>query len=131
MPESKALRFFKRFAIILFLTIAVLAIGLWLLPKGPVDLLTFDDPWGTEREMESAKTQGVVAGTPWASKVAMDVLNNGGNAYDAAIAGLCMLYVTHGEASAFPGIAPIMLYHAQSNSIEVMWVSARRLRWQL
>jgi len=80
--------------------------------------MTFDDPWGQSREMVTAKTHGVVAGTPWASAVAMDVLNKGGNAYDAAIAGLCMLYVTHGEASAFPGIAPIMIYHAKVDTLK-------------
>jgi len=117
MPQSKALRFLKQFAIIILLTITVIAIGIWLLPKGPVDQLSFDDPWGQEREMVVAKTHGVVAGTPWASEAAMAALNKGGNAYDAAIAGLCMLYVTHGEASAFPGIAPIMVYHAETDTI--------------
>lgn len=118
MSVSRTFRFFKRFLLGLLIIAVISTVVFWLLPKGPVDVLTFDDPWGQERPLVTAQTHGVVAGTPWASEVAMNVLNNGGNAYDAAIAGLCMLYVTHGEASAFPGIAPIMLYHAETDTIK-------------
>lgn len=79
-----------------------------LLPKGPSELMSFDEPWGQERPQLKAESFGVVAGTPWASDAAYQILDRGGNAYDAAVAGLLMLYVTHGEASAFPGIAPMM-----------------------
>ncbi|MBX2874181.1 MAG: gamma-glutamyltransferase [Saprospiraceae bacterium] len=89
-----------------------------LLPKGPKDRMAFDDPWGKEREMLQVGTHAVVAGTPWATEAALEVLEKGGNAYDAAIAGLMMLYVTHGEASAFPGIAPLILRSAALDTIQ-------------
>lgn len=116
--KGKGFRFLKRFFAILIGLIAILFLTNWLLPKGPQDLMVFDDPWGQEREMITAAHHGVVAGTPWASQAALEVLEQGGNAYDAAIAGLCMLYVTHGEASGFPGIAPTMLYHAAQDTVK-------------
>ncbi|NET38362.1 MAG: gamma-glutamyltransferase family protein [Cyanothece sp. SIO1E1] len=112
------LKFFKLFLFGLIGLIALLALVFLVLPKGPKDLMTFDDPWGQEKELLAAQTHGVVAGTPWATEVALDVLESGGNAYDAAIAGLMMLYVTHGEASAFPGIAPLMLRSAVLDTIQ-------------
>lgn len=118
MNKARAFRFIKRFFAILLLLILGLSLTYWLLPKGPEDLMVFEDPWGKEKQMVQAKAYGVVAGTPWASEVAMKVLDQGGNAYDAAIAGLFMLYVTHGEASAFPGIAPTMLYQAETDTIK-------------
>jgi len=114
---SSILRFFKWVIVIALIGIFVLVVAYWLAPKGPKDLMEFDDPWGHEREIVLAQEYGVVAGTPWASEAAMDVLETGGNAYDAAIAGLFMLYVTHGEASGFPGIAPMMVYHAAKDTI--------------
>jgi len=116
--KSRLLRFLKWTIVTILLLTAVLLLAYWLLPKGPIDLMTFDDPWGQERPAVNASDYGVVAGTPWASEVAMEVLESGGNAYDAAIAGLFMLYVTHGEASGFPGIAPMMVYNAEQDTIK-------------
>ena len=42
------------------------------------------------------------------------VLVDGGNAVDAAVAGLLMLNVTFGEAASFPGIAPLLLWDAEA-----------------
>lgn len=113
-----ASRYLKNFLLSLVGIILLLALLFLLLPKGPQDLMPFDDPWGQERELLVAQRHAVVAGTPWAAEVALEVLETGGNAYDAAIAGLMMLYVTHGEASAFPGIAPLMLRSAVLDTIE-------------
>lgn len=111
-------RYLKFFLLSLIGIILLAVLIFLLLPKGPKDLMTFNDPWGQEKELLVAQTHGVVAGTPWATEVALDVLESGGNAYDAAIAGLMMLYVTHGEASAFPGIAPLMLRSAVLDTIQ-------------
>jgi gamma-glutamyltranspeptidase/glutathione hydrolase len=116
--KSKLLRLLKWLFAIILMAIVVLVIAYWIVPKGPADLMPFDDPWGQEREMVTAAQYGVIAGTPWASQAAMDVLESGGNVYDAAIAGLFMLYVTHGEASGFPGIAPMMIYNGAEDSIK-------------
>ncbi len=47
----------------------------------------------------------------------MQVLEAGGNAFDAAAAALLMINVTHGEAASFPGIAPLMLYDAKTKTV--------------
>ncbi len=112
------LRYLKRFLFGLVGLLIVLLLIFLFLPKGPKNQLTFDDPWGQEKELVTAQTHGVVAGTPWATEVAFEVLQSGGNAYDAAIAGLMMLYVTHGEASAFPGIAPLVHRSALLDTIQ-------------
>ncbi|NRB47469.1 MAG: gamma-glutamyltransferase [Saprospiraceae bacterium] len=103
------LKFLRLFFLGLLGLLILLVLVFLVLPKGPSDLMPFEDPWGQEKALLAAQTHGVVAGTPWATEVALEVLESGGNAYDAAFAGLLMLYVTHGEASAFPGIAPLML----------------------
>lgn len=67
--------------------------------------------------MVTAQQYAAGTGTPWATDVAMQVLRQGGNAFDAAAAALLALNVTHDEASSFPGIAPLMLYDASSNRV--------------
>ena len=96
----------------------ILSVVYWVLPTGPEELMNFDDPWGQQRVSVDATQYGAVAGTPWATEVAMEILDDGGNAFDAAIAGIFMLYVTHGEASGFPGIAPVMIYDAVKDTIK-------------
>ncbi|RMG23554.1 MAG: gamma-glutamyltransferase family protein [Bacteroidetes bacterium] len=107
----------KKISIILAVLLLLPILGWLLLPKGPRDPLPFADPWRQPRPLLRAGQHAVVAGTPWAAETALEVLEQGGNAVDAAIAGLLMLYVTHGEASGFPGIMPTLLYHAGSDTV--------------
>ncbi|MEJ5225805.1 MAG: gamma-glutamyltransferase, partial [Anaerolineales bacterium] len=83
-----------------------------LLPKGPRDPMAYTDRTKTAKEMVVAQSYAAVTGTPWATQAATDVLERGGNACDAAVAALLMINVTHGEAAAFPGVAPVMVYDA-------------------
>jgi gamma-glutamyltranspeptidase/glutathione hydrolase len=86
--------------------------GLLRLPFGPRDPMPFDDPSGQPREALRARQFVSVAGTPWAAGAMDRVLGDGGNAIDAAVAGLLVLNVTFGEAASFPGIAPVLVWDA-------------------
>lgn len=77
------------------------------------EMVEWQDPWQQPRVQALGQSQMVVAGTPWAAQAASDVLNDGGNAFDAAVAALLMLNVTFGEAASFPGIAPLLIYDAK------------------
>jgi len=103
---------------IVILALALLAGMVYLaLPKGPRDPMAFDDPWHQPRQVAEGRQYMVVTGTTFATRVAEDVLASGGNAFDAAVAALLELNVTHGEAASFPGIAPLVLYDAKTESV--------------
>lgn len=96
--------------------VSILAIVYAFLPKGPRDLMAFEDPTGLAREAVTAERYAVVTGSPWATETALSIMDAGGNAFDAAVAALLMLNVTNGEAASFPGIAPVMVYDAASRT---------------
>jgi gamma-glutamyltranspeptidase / glutathione hydrolase len=114
---NKTFAVLRMIGVVLILIVLISLIGYALLPKGPRDLMAFDDPYRQERPMAEASEYAVVAGTPWATDAAIDVLERGGNAYDATVAALLMLHVTHGEAVGFPGIAPLVVYNANSQAV--------------
>ncbi|MBN1313406.1 MAG: gamma-glutamyltransferase, partial [Anaerolineae bacterium] len=100
------------------LALVIIAVVVYLaLPKGPRDPMAFDDPYHQDRPMVEASDYAAAAGTPWATQVAIDILEQGGNAYDATTAALLMLNVTHGEAASFPSIAPLMIYDAGTGQV--------------
>ncbi len=111
------LRLLKWLGLTLVALIALSGLVYLLLPKGPRDPMTFDDPWRQPRPLFHGKDYVAVTGTPWATDAAIDVLDRGGNAFDAAVSALLMLNVTHGEAASFPGIAPLVLYDAQTGQV--------------
>jgi len=113
----KAARAFRVAGIVVGGIAIVLGATYLALPKGPRDPMTFADPWNTSRPQVTAKEYAAVTGTPWATDVAMKILDQGGNAFDAAAAALLALNVTHDEASSFPGIAPLMLYEAKTGKV--------------
>ncbi|MCL2368998.1 MAG: gamma-glutamyltransferase [Oscillospiraceae bacterium] len=90
---------------------------LLILPRGPRELMDFDDPFHTAREAVVSERHMASAGTPWAAQAAMDVLDGGGNAFDAAVSALLALNVTANQAASFPGVAPILLYDAENNIV--------------
>ncbi len=110
----KALRYFA----LGLLAIVVLAGVIYLmLPKGPRDLMEFDDPCGKERPVAVAEKYMAATGNQWATAAALDVLDRGGNAVDAAVAALLVLNVTFGEAASFPGVAPVLVYEAKTGKV--------------
>lgn len=101
----------------LFFTLAVvcaLGVATLLPPPSPRDPMEFDDPSGQPRKALRARDHAVVAGTPWAARAMEDVLEAGGNAFDASVAGLLVLNVTFGEAASFPSIAPVLVWDAEA-----------------
>jgi gamma-glutamyltranspeptidase/glutathione hydrolase len=74
--------------------------------------MPFDDPSRQPRAAYRASAHVAVAGTPWAANAMERVLADGGNAFDAAVAGLLVLNVTYGEAASFPSIAPLLIWDA-------------------
>ena len=108
-PKRSRLRRWSRHLGIGVLVLAVvLGVVYWMLPKGPRDPMDYDSPKGESRPLATGEEYAVVAGTPWAAEAMRDVLEQGGNAADAAVAGLLALNVTFGEAASFPGVAPML-----------------------
>jgi gamma-glutamyltranspeptidase/glutathione hydrolase len=89
-----------------------------LLPKGPREQMGFEDPWRQARPMVTAEEYIVVTGTPWATAAAIDILEKGGNAFDAASAALLALNVTYGEAASFPSVAPLLIHDAVTGKVQ-------------
>ncbi|MCL2588202.1 MAG: gamma-glutamyltransferase [Oscillospiraceae bacterium] len=88
-----------------------------LLPRGPREQMAFDDPFHVAREAVTSESHMASTGTPWATQAAMDVMDRGGNAFDAAVSSLLMLNVTFNQAASFPGVAPILIYDAESHVV--------------
>ena len=61
-----------------------------------------------------------VAGHYLAAQAALQILEAGGNAVDAGVAGGLVLSVVHSEYVNFAGVAPIMIYLAESRRVETI-----------
>lgn len=61
-----------------------------------------------------------VAGHYLAAQAALQILEAGGNAVDAGVAGGLVLGVVHSEYVNFAGVAPIMIYLAESRRVETI-----------
>jgi gamma-glutamyltranspeptidase/glutathione hydrolase len=108
---------FRRRLLVVFLTFALGAVAFVLLSIQPRQRMSYEDRTGQPRTPVFAVHHAAVAGTPWATRAAMEVLAGGGNACDAAVAALLALNVTHGEAAGFPGVAPMLHYDAASGRV--------------
>jgi gamma-glutamyltranspeptidase/glutathione hydrolase len=103
---------------IVLLGAVILLAGVYaVLPKGPRDLMDYQDRTGVAKSIVSAGQYAAVTGTPWATEAAVSVLERGGSAYDAAVAALLMLQVTNGVHASFPSVAPLMIYDAASGQV--------------
>ena len=97
---------------------AALGITYLSLPQGPRESMKFNDPHLTGRSAVSSEHFMAATGTPWATRAAVETMEKGGNAVDAAVAALLALNVTYGEAASFPGVAPILIYDARTGMVE-------------
>lgn len=110
----------KFLKILLFAIIAlvVILVAIYLvLPKKPDEFMEFDDPHQAKRDSVSADSYMAATGTPWATQAALDIMERGGNAFDAGMAALLALNVTYPEAASFPSIAPTIIYDAEKDEI--------------
>jgi gamma-glutamyltranspeptidase/glutathione hydrolase len=88
-----------------------------MLPKGQREFVEFDDPHQVPRGSVRAENYMAATGTPWATQAALDIMDKGGNAFDAAMAALLALNVTYPEAASFPSIAPTIIYDAEKDEV--------------
>jgi gamma-glutamyltranspeptidase/glutathione hydrolase len=114
---NRVARWLQRIGIFFLIVIGILVVGVALLPRGADDVIPYQETWNVDRPLVTADTYVVVTGTPWATAAAERILAKGGNAFDAAAAALLMLNVTYGEAASFPGVAPLVLYDAESQTV--------------
>jgi gamma-glutamyltranspeptidase/glutathione hydrolase len=61
-----------------------------------------------------------VAGHYLAAQAALQILESGGNAIDAGVASGLVLSVVHSEYVNFAGVAPIMIYRAETGKVETI-----------
>src|SRR3546814_808601 len=77
--------------------------------------------WSSDVCSSDLGTFGVVSSTHWlASQVAMGVLEKGGNAFDAAVAGGFMLQIVEPHLNGPGGEAPIMLWSESEKRMRVL-----------
>ncbi|MBU9713851.1 gamma-glutamyltransferase family protein [Evansella tamaricis] len=103
---------------IVFLSlVAVLFVIYLLLPKSPDEIMAFDDPYRTERTIAEAPEYMASTGTPWATDAALDILEQGGNAFDAGVAALLAINVTFPAPASFTSVAPALLYDSEKGEV--------------
>ncbi|MBN1691113.1 MAG: gamma-glutamyltransferase, partial [Dehalococcoidia bacterium] len=118
MKKQRLLRFLCRAGAVIAGLILILGITYLALPKGPRETMTFNDTHKVDRPAAISYNFMAATGTPWATQAALDVMEDGGNAVDGAVAALLALNVTYGEAASFPGVAPILIYDAETKTVE-------------
>ncbi|GAB5450960.1 MAG: gamma-glutamyltransferase family protein [Halioglobus sp.] len=102
-------------SVVFFFALAYVALTLYL---NRPEILPYQDLTGTNKQAAHGREFAVVAGTPWATDAAANVLQEGGTACDAAITALLVLNVTHGEASAFGGVAPTLYFDNTDQAVK-------------
>lgn len=88
-----------------------------MFPGRQMEVVEFDDPYRVPRDSVTAEHYMAATGTPWATQAALDIMDKGGNAFDAAMAALLALNVTYPEAASFPSIAPTLIYDAENDEV--------------
>ena len=97
---------------VLLLTVVTLSQGLLA--------ASFEPDYGTENNIATAQDGMVVSAYPLASEVGLDVLNQGGNAVDAAIAMQHALTVTEPMMSGLGGGGFMMVYDANTKETTII-----------
>ena len=111
------MKFLKIILSVIIALVLILTVVYLLLPKRPAEFMEFDDPHQVARESVSADNYMAATGTPWATQAALDIMEEGGNAFDAGMAALLALNVTYPEAASFPSIAPTIIYDAEKDEV--------------
>lgn len=101
---------------LLILALAAGAVLAWLSSRTR-ERMPYKDRTHEPRTLFVGEVHAAVAGTPWSTRAALDVLERGGNAFDAAVSALLVLNVTHGEAASFPSVAPLVVFDAAAGRV--------------
>ncbi len=64
-----------------------------------------------------ARRHAIAAGHPLAAQAGLDILEAGGNAVDAGVCAGMVLGVVHSDLVSFAGVAPILMYLADSDEV--------------
>ena len=107
--------FFSRISMmfgVLLVTVVTLSQGLLA--------ASFEPDYGTENNIATANDGMVVSAHPLASEVGLDILNQGGNAVDAAIAMQYALTVTEPMMSGLGGGGFMMVYDANTKETTII-----------
>ena len=72
---------------------------------------------GAGHSPASGTREAIAAGNELAAQVGFEVLNSGGNAVDAGVAAGIALAVVESEYVNFAGVAPILIYHAETREV--------------
>ncbi|WP_167883787.1 gamma-glutamyltransferase family protein [Leptospira stimsonii] len=99
-------------------SLIVLLFFLYFTFSRPNEILEFNDPYHQDRPLAQGSKMMVASGHPLATKIALEILEKGGNAADAGIAALLVLNVTQGEEASFPGVAPLLFYDSKTQKVE-------------
>lgn len=113
--KHKGLKIFGISALTLVLALTIVYL---CLPKKPAEYMEFDDPYRKERALATGESYMASTGTPWAAEAAIGIMDRGGNAFDAAMAAMLTLNVTFSQAASFPGVAPVLIYDAESGAVK-------------
>jgi gamma-glutamyltranspeptidase / glutathione hydrolase len=116
--RRRLLNILKGLGLALLALVVLVGFVYLFLPKGPRETMPFDDPHGVPRPAAKADHFMAATGNQWATRAALEVMENGGNAVDAAVAALLTLNVTFGEAASFPSVAPVLVYDARQGVVE-------------
>ena len=110
----------KRIAKRVILSLGVIFLiltSLYFATSRPGQMLDFSDPYHQSRAAAEGENIMVATGHPYATAAALNILQQGGNAADAAIAALLVLNVTQGEEASFPGVAPLLYYDSKTKKV--------------
>lgn len=83
--------------------------------KSLVAKITKTVPWHNEKEKISHHKVAVSTSNPYATRVGMDILNDGGNAVDAAVGVSYALSITEPYASGLGGGGGMLIYNPKNN----------------
>lgn len=103
---------------VLALSLAVAGCVIVFFLSSRPEILSYQGSTGTNKQAVNGRDFAVVAGTPWATDAAVNVLKKEGTSCDAAVAALLVLNVTHGEAAAFGGVAPTLFFNNKTQEVK-------------
>lgn len=116
--EELNLRILKIAGKLVIAFILVLVIVYLFLPRGPREQMELNDPHHVPRPTVEGEEFMVSTGTKWGTKAAVEILEEGGNAFDAGMAALLALNVSYPAPAGFAGVAPTLIYDSSMGEVK-------------